>query len=134
MPVHNLRLKLIDADLELKDKTDVTYEDLVDKVNIESEKKENIYMENMWDDNLANEFMTQQFYYDENYTMKELYHIANYYDISKRKKKKAELIDDIIAFELDNENCEVVETRKRLWFYLNEIKNDNYLSKFIILE
>ena len=134
MPVHNLRLKLIDADLELKEKTDVTYEDLVDKVNIESEKKENIYMENMWDDNLANEFMTQQFYYDENYTMKELYHIANYYDISKRKKKKAELIDDIIAFELDNENCEIVETRKRLWFYLNEIKNDNYLSKFIILE
>lgn len=134
MPVHNLRLKLIDADLELKDKTDVTYEDLVDNVNIESEKKENIYMENMWDDNLANEFMTQQFYYDENYTMKELYHIANYYDISKRKKKKAELIDDIIAFELDNENCEVVETRKRLWFYVNEIKNDNYLSKFIILE
>ena len=39
MPVHNLRLKLIDADLELKEKTDVTYEDLVDKVNIESEKK-----------------------------------------------------------------------------------------------
>ena len=134
MPVHNLRLKLIDAELELKEKTDVTYEDLVDKVNIESEKKENIYMENMWDDNLANEFMTQQFYYDENYTMKELYHIANYYDISKRKKKKAELIDDIIAFELDNENCVIVETRKRLWFYLNEIKNDNYLSKFIILE
>jgi hypothetical protein len=134
MPTHNLRLKLIDAELELKEKTDVTYEDLVDKVNIESEKKENIYMENMWDDHLANEFMTQQFYYDENFTMKELYHIANYYDISKRKKKKAELIDDIIAFELDDENKEIVETRKRLWFYLNEIKNDNYLSKFIILE
>ena len=134
MPVHNLRLKLIDADLELKEKTDVTYKDLVDKVNVESEKKEQFYMENMWDDNLANEFMTQQFHYDENFTVKELNHIANYYEISKRKKKKAELIDDIIAFELDNENSEIVETRKRLWFYLNEIKNDNYLSKFIILE
>ena len=134
MPTHNLRLKLIDAELELKEKTDVTYEDLVDKVNTESEKKEQIYMENMWDDHLANEFMTQQFYYDENFTMKELYHIANYYDISKRKKKKAELIDDIIAFELDDENSELVEQRKRLWFYVNEIKNDNYLSKFLILE
>ena len=134
MPIHNLRVELIDADLELKQKTDVTYEDLVDEVNSESEKKEVSYMENMWDDNLANEFMTQQFYYDDNYTVKELHHIANYYDISKRKKKKAELIDDIIAFELDNENNEIVETRKRLWFYLNEIKNDNYLSKFIILE
>ena len=134
MPIHNLRVELIDADLELKEKTDVTYEDLVDEVNSESEKKEVSYMENMWDDNLANEFMTQQFYYEDNYTVKELHHIANYYDISKRKKKKAELIDDIIAFELDNENNEIVETRKRLWFYLNEIKNDNYLSKFIILE
>tara|TARA_B100000073_G_C23613865_1_gene525663 strand:- start:133 stop:537 length:405 start_codon:yes stop_codon:yes gene_type:complete len=134
MPIHNLRVELIDADLELKQKTDVTYEDLVDEVNSESEKKEVSYMENMWDDNLANEFMTQQFYYEDNYTVKELHHIANYYDISKRKKKKAELIDDIIAFELDNENNEIVETRKRLWFYLNEIKNDNYLSKFIILE
>ena len=134
MPIHNLRVELIDADLELKQKTDVTYEDLVDEVNSESEKKEVSYMENMWDDNLANEFMTQQFYYEDNYTVKELHHIANYYDISKRKKKKAELIDDIIAFELDNENNEIVERRKRLWFYLNEIKNDNYLSKFIILE
>ena len=134
MPIHNLRVELIDADLELKQKTDVTYKDLVDEVNSESEKKEVSYMENMWDDNLANEFMTQQFYYEDNYTVKELHHIANYYDISKRKKKKAELIDDIIAFELDTQNNETVETRKRLWFYLNEIKNDNYLSKFIILE
>ena len=108
MPIHNLRVELIDADLELKQKTDVTYEDLVDEVNSESEKKEVSYMENMWDDNLANEFMTQQFYYEDNYTVKELHHIANYYDISKRKKKKAELIDDIIAFELDNENNEIV--------------------------
>ena len=42
MPVHNLRLKLIDADLELKEKTDVTYKDLVDKVNVESEKKRTV--------------------------------------------------------------------------------------------
>ena len=134
MEIRNLNMKLVDADLELKDETDVTYEDLVEDVNTESEKKEQIYMENVWDDNLANEFMTQQIYYDENYTVKELHHIANYYDISKRKKKKGELIDDIIAFELDAMNNEIVETRKRLWFYLNEIKNDNYLSKFIILE
>ena len=134
MPIHNLELKLIGADLELKERTNVTYEDLVDEVNIESEKKETEYMENIWNDNLANEFITQQFYYSDNFTLKELHHIANYYDISKRKKRKSELIDDIIAFELDTENTEIVETRKRLWFYLNEIKNDKYLSKFIILE
>jgi hypothetical protein len=131
MTLHNLKVELIDSDLKLKKKTDVTYENLIDDVNTESEKKEQTYMENMWDDNLANEFITQQFYYDDNFTVKELHHIANYYEITKRKKKKSELIDDIISFELNDENNEIVETRKRLWFYLSEIKNDDYLSKFI---
>jgi len=131
MTLHNLKVELIDSDLKLKKKTDVTYENLIDDVNTESEKKEQTYMENMWDDNLANEFITQQFYYDDNFTVKELHHIANYYEITKRKKKKCELIDDIISFELNDENNEIVETRKRLWFYLSEIKNDDYLSKFI---
>jgi hypothetical protein len=131
MPLHNLKVELIDADLKLKKKTDVTYENLISEVNTESEKREQNYMENMWDDNLANEFITQQFYYDDNFTVKELHHVANYYEITKRKKKKCELIDDIISFELNDENNEIVETRKRLWFYLSELKNDNYLSKFI---
>ena len=44
--------------------------------------------ENLWDDEqLANQFITQQFYYNDTFTLKELYHIANYYDISKKKKK-----------------------------------------------
>ena len=130
---HNLEVKLIDADLEMKKTTDVTYENLVEDVNLESQKKQDDFFVDI-DESLANQFITQQIYYQENYTLKELHHIANYYDISKRKKRKAELIDDIVAFEIDNENCELVEQRKRLWFYLNEIKNDNYLSKFIILE
>ena len=135
MPVHNLEIKLLNSDLELKEKTNVTYENLVETVNIESDKINVDIGENLWDDEqLANQFITQQFYYNDTFTLKELYHIANYYDISKRKKKKCELIDDIIAFELDDENSELVEQRKRLWFYVNEIKNDNYLSKFIILE
>jgi len=133
MSIHNLEMKLIDADLKLKRKTNVTYEKLIQEVNAESEKKEYIYGENMCDENLANEFITQQFYYSDNFTIKELYHIAIYYDISKRKKKKCELIDDIVAFEIDTYNEELVEQRKRLWFYVNELKNDNYLSKFIIL-
>ncbi len=130
---HNLEVKLIDADLEMKKTTDVTYENLVEDVNLESQKKQDDFFVDI-DESLANQFITQQIYYQENYTLKELHHIANYYDISKRKKRKAELIDDIVAFEIDNENCELVEQRKRLWFYLNEIKNDNYLSKFIILD
>ena len=135
MPLNNLEIVLLNSELELKEKTNVTYENLMENVNIENDKIEINYQQDLWDDeNIANQFITQQFYYNDTFTLKELYHIANYYDISKRKKKKCELIDDIIAFELDDENSELVEQRKRLWFYVNEIKNDNYLSKFIILE
>ena len=53
MSIHNLEMKLIDADLKLKRKTNVTYEKLIQEVNAESEKKEYIYGENMCDENLS---------------------------------------------------------------------------------
>ena len=70
--------------------------------------------------------------YDENYLKKDLVHIMNYYELSTRKKKKSEIIDDIIEFESQPENYFVVEHRKTLWYYLEELENDHYLSKFII--
>ena len=56
MSIHNLEMKLINADLKLKRKTNVTYERLIQDVNDESDKKENMYMETIWDENLSNEF------------------------------------------------------------------------------
>ena len=56
----------------------------------------------------------------------------NYYDLSTRKKKKSEIIDDIIEFESQPENYFIVEHRKTLWYYLEELKNDHYLCKFIV--
>ena len=70
----------------------------------------------------------------ENYTKKQLDLIADYYKISKRKKRKHILIEDIVAYENDMENEEIVSQRKLMWFYLEQIKCDNYLSKFLILE
>ena len=72
--------------------------------------------------------------YNENYTKKQLDRIADYYQILKRKKKKAELIEEIVIYENDLSNYEITERRKLLWFYMEEINNDNYLSKFLILD
>ena len=92
MPLNNLEIKLLNSELELKEKTDVTYENLVENVNIENDKIEVDYNQDLWDDeNIANQFISQQFYYNDNFTLKELYHIANYYDISKRKKRRLNL-------------------------------------------
>lgn len=70
--------------------------------------------------------------YEMNYTIKQLKHIAGYYGM-KCKSKKAELIQDIITYESDAANCEIVGRRKRLFHYIHALKNDEYLKSFIII-
>ena len=50
----------------------------------------------------------------------------------KPKKKKDEIIQDIVIFEQDPTNIEVVFRRQKLWTYMQEIKDDKYLRKFLI--
>lgn len=88
-------------------------------------KEESEYFDN---DNL----MAQHIDYSENYNIKMLKHIASYYNIFKRNYKKDNLIDIIIQFESNPDNSVIVCNRKRCWYYINELKNDSYFSKFII--
>ena len=88
---------------------------------------------------LTNEFNLDDFYareinYDTNYTKKDLEKIAAYYDIPKRRKKKAELIEEIILFEKNPDNICFVLQREKLWGYINELKEDPYLRQFIIFD
>jgi len=76
--------------------------------------------------------MAQHIDYFENYTVKMLQHITNYYKIPKNRLKKEELIQLIIQFENNSENSKLVYNRKRMWHYMNELKNDSYFSKFVI--
>ena len=76
--------------------------------------------------------VAQEINYSTNFTRKDLDRIADYYSISKRKKLKDELIQEIILFETDPENIEIVYRRKKLWSYMEEIKDDKYLRKFLI--
>ena len=130
----NLKYSLEDANID----SNVCYEDILDKVNEESENCEipiddNCYEYGM-DDMYLDQYLTLQVDYNENYKKKELEIIMDYYGLSKRKKRKDELIQDIIIFENSEQNQEIVNRRKTLWYYMEEIKNDNYLSKFLILE
>ena len=105
-----------------KSSPDVTYDDLLREVDL----LEMTSIPNM-DDYMANEIN-----YSTNYTRKELDRIADYYEISKRKKRKDDIIQDIVIFEQDPENIELVFRRKKLWSYMAEIKDDKYLRKFLI--
>lgn len=130
----NLKYSLEESETTTK----VCYEDILEKVNEESENCENPvdnnYYEYGMDDMYLDQYVTLQIDYTENYKKKELERIMDYYGLSKRKKRKDEIIQDIIIFESAHENQEFVNRRKMLWFYMEEIKNDNYLSKFLILD
>ena len=122
----NLSYSLIEKDNIISDP--ITYEDLLKQVDKNSTNVENENEFNM------DEYIALELEYNSNYKKKELDHIANYYNISKRKKRKQKLVEDIVIFEKDESNKEITERRKLLWYYMEEINNDNYLSKFLILD
>jgi len=127
--MNNIRYSLTHDDVNKK----ISYEDL--KVNIdECEKKYNDEKEYINEMDIYNNIIWEEQDYMDNYTKKELDRIADYYNISKRKKKKLELVEEIVHFENDFLNEEIVNHRKLLWFYVEQIKCDNYLSKFLILD
>lgn len=109
---------------------DNNYEDDIKKINEEIEKislEENNFSD--YDSAYA-----QILDYKTNYLKKDLIKIAEYYEISVRKKTKDKLIEDILSFENNPENCIILERRQTLWFYLNELMEDNYLRKYIIFD
>ena len=119
-------------EIQEKGNEEVTYEELLANVNstveqLSSDSDTEIGM-------MMSDYVAQELNYNENFTLKQLYRIAEYYSISKRKKKKTELIEEIVIFENMPENCEIVNRRATLWSYIEEIKQDKYLSKFIILD
>ena len=74
--------------------------------------------------------------YEMNYNVKQLMLICEYYDILKdvrtNKLKKQDIIEQILLFEKNMENIEITMKRKELWYYINELKNDKMMKKFVI--
>lgn len=73
-------------------------------------------------------------YYMTNYTVKQLTHIMNYYKINIHKLRKNEMAQLIVLFENEYNNIYRVNQREKLWNYISEIKNDEYLSKILLFD
>lgn len=125
--MNNIRYTLEDNHVNKK----LSYDEIKNDVN---EQEKNITNNSDYINDFYSQILLEEQDYDENYTKKQLEMIADYYSISKRKKRKHELIENIVEFENKIEHMEIVEKRKLLWFYIQEIKNDNYLNKFLILD
>jgi len=74
--------------------------------------------------------------YNENFTVKELLMICEYYgfakDMKNNKFNKEQIIDFLVSFESDPSNSDIVFKRQNMWFYINELKNDKFMKKFIL--
>lgn len=86
---------------------------------------------------LTNSLNVQQMYnYAENYTLKELLMICEYYGCAKELKhnkyNKQQIINFLVMFELDIKNSDIVFKRQNMWFYINQLKNDKFMKKFIL--
>ena len=82
------------------------------------------------------DIFTQMKNYDLNFNVKQLLLICDYYGLSKdvkvNKLKKQDVIEQIILFENNTDNIVVVIKRKEMWYFMNELKHDKFMKKFII--
>jgi hypothetical protein len=87
-------------------------------------------------DTIQEDFIFKMVEYNDNFTVKELLLICEYYEIAKELKSKKcnkdEIIQFLILFETNKENENIVIKRKKLWFYIDELKKDKFMKKFII--
>lgn len=73
-------------------------------------------------------------YYSMNYNIKQLLIICDYYGLKNLKKKnKLNIIDSIVNFEDEIGNKEFVNKRKQFWYYIEELKRDKFMKKYILL-
>jgi hypothetical protein len=93
--------------------------------------------EDFLDDDSENQRLLHIINYNMNYTVKELLTICDYYEITKKEKlsktNKEQIIHALVSFEINPINESIVCKRRNMWFYMNELKTDKFMKKYIIL-
>ena len=120
-----------------KNNEQVSYKDVLQQVDALDEALPDLEIEYIYEEEAIlgmDDYLASELDYQTNYIKKDLEKIADYYEISKRKKRKDELVEEIVLFEKDPVNIQKVYQRKKLWKYMEEIKKDKYLRQFLILD
>jgi hypothetical protein len=127
--------------LNEKDDSDKNNEDEIKNMmheftHLDEQEEDNQYLKSwLYDNGDSYEYVNDESFYEE-YTIKDLLKICNYYGIDKNVKtskcKKQDIISTIVYFESLPENFYVVQKRNTLWGYIDELLNDPKMKKFII--
>lgn len=118
------------------DKNDDNYENELENILKEINETCLDIKSNFSNYNSDSEFMIKLIDYNLNYNIKQLSLICEYYGLLKEikinKMKKLEIIYFLLDFEENNENNSVVYKRKQLWYFINELKNDKFMKKYVL--
>ena len=108
-------------------------QDLNQEINDEYKDEKNIDLMYFVNKDFYN---NDELYYNQEYSVKELLKICNYYGIDKNirisKCKKQDIISTIIYFESLSENYLIVQQRNLMWAYMSELYNDSKMKKYVI--
>ena len=111
---------------------EVDYDDNANNVNnISDDMKEMVYF-------IKRDFYcgNYEFYYNEEYKLKDLMKICQYYGIASSVKaskcKKQDIVSTIIYFESCPENYEIVEKRHKMWAYMTELLEDPKMRSYLL--
>lgn len=89
---------------------------------------------NIWSD--ETDFLVKKMDYDLNYNVKQLMNICDYYGLLKEvrinKFKKEDIIHFLLDFEENPINTLIVYKRKQMWHFMNELKRDPFMKKYIL--
>jgi hypothetical protein len=108
-----------------------------DNLTLVENNDTNFFLLELENKHSQDEMMSKMVNYNLNYLAKDLLVICDYYGIGKNlkasKANKEQIISALVFFENSPENQEIVVKRNTLWFYMNELKNDKFMRKFIML-
>ncbi len=108
---------------------------------IENQENEEINIEELMAEIENTEFVDdlaipKMINYNENFTVKELLLICDYYGFGKELKSnkynKEQIIEVLVSFESDSNNSDIVFKRQNMWFYMSELKNDKFMKKYVL--
>jgi Zn-dependent peptidase ImmA (M78 family) len=77
-----------------------------------------------------------EYYYNEEYKIKDLLKICQYYGIASSVKaakcKKQDIVSTIVYFESLPENYKIVEKRHKMWAFITELLEDPKMKSYLI--
>ena len=121
MSDQNVFYSVIDEAIDIMNKQDIT--DLLKEVNADIDAA----LERSSNDDLS----IDVYNLSANNTVQDLSRIMDYYQINRRKMRKDDMVQAIALFENDSNNSFIVEQRRRLWMNIEELKEDEFFSRFI---